>query len=172
MGKTDTIRERRVDVYLDTLERKEQWTSIAEEEGDSLSKFVQKAVEYAIAQGGPDYAELGEQSQRIQELEQLVTDLRKELKQKDIVIDKLEDDLREYRMQPFTEEEFEGVRQYDQKLIAILQDGNEITGEELYDRLGVDPTNSEQMRAIDTQLQQLEAYGLVASTARGWRWTG
>lgn len=171
MGKTDTIKERRVDVYLDTLERKERWTDIAEEEGDSLSKFVQKAVEYAIAQGGPDFAELGKESQRVQELEQLVTDLRKQLKQKDIVIEKLEADLREYRMQPFTEEEFEGVRRYDQELIDILQDSEEVTGEELYDRLSVDPTNTEQMRAIDTQLQQLEAYGLVTSTARGWRWT-
>lgn len=60
MGKTDTIKERRVDVYLDTLERKERWTEQSDAAGDSLSKFVQKAVEYGIEQGGPDSAELDE----------------------------------------------------------------------------------------------------------------
>lgn len=101
-----------------------------------------------------------------------MTALQKELKQKDIVIEKLEDDLREYRLEPFTEDDFEGVRQYDQKLIDLLQSTDRVTGEELCRRLGIDPTNTEQMEAVDTQLRQLEAYGLVASTARGWRWTG
>lgn len=62
MGKTESIKERRVDVYLDTLDRKERWTRIADEERQSLSKFVQKSVEYAIESGGPDYAELGDRN--------------------------------------------------------------------------------------------------------------
>jgi len=48
MAKTASIKECRVDVYLDTLERKERWSELAEAQGDSLSKFVQKAVGYAI----------------------------------------------------------------------------------------------------------------------------
>ena len=172
MGKTDTIKERRVDVYLDSLERKERWTEQADDAGDSLSKFVQKAVEYAIEQGGPDFSELGERAKHIEELEQRVTKLRKELKQKDIVIEKLEEDLRGYRLEPFTEDDFEGVRQYDQELIEMLQSTDRVTDDELCRRLGIDPTNTEQMEAVDTQLRQLEVYGLVASTARGWRWTG
>jgi len=48
MAKTASIKERRVDVYLDTLDRKERWSELAEAQGDSLSKFVQKAVGYAI----------------------------------------------------------------------------------------------------------------------------
>ena len=172
MGKTDTIKERRVDVYLDTLERKERWKEVAAEEGESLSKFIQRAVEYVIEQGGPDYQSLGERSQQIQELEQAVMDLRKELKQKDIVIERLEADLRQYRMQPFTEDGFEGVRQYDEELIDILQSTSRITGTELRQRLDIAPTDTDQLKALDQQLQQLEAYGLVSSTSKGWRWTG
>jgi adenosylcobinamide amidohydrolase len=48
MGKTDTIDDRRVDVYSDTVDQKERWARLAEEEGESLSKFVQKCVKYAI----------------------------------------------------------------------------------------------------------------------------
>lgn len=44
MGKTESIKERRVDVYLDTLDRKGRWTKLAEEADESLSKFVQRCV--------------------------------------------------------------------------------------------------------------------------------
>lgn len=106
MGKTDTIKERRVDVYLDTLERKERWQEIAEEEDESLSKFVQRAVEYAIEMGGPDFSDVGERSEKIQELQEEVRDLHQDVKQKDIVIEKLESELRRHRLEPFTEDDF------------------------------------------------------------------
>lgn len=172
MGKTESIKERRVDVYLDTLERKERWADIAEEHDDSLSTFVQKAVEYAIEHGGPDFVELGERSKRIRELDDQVEELRKEVKQKDIVIEKLETELRRHRSEPFLEDELEGVRKHDEDLIDILKNTDRITGAQLRERLGVDPTESEVMEGINRQLEQLEDYGLVASTANGWRWTG
>lgn len=75
MGKTDRIKERRVDVYLDSLARKERWSILAEEADESLSTFVQQCVEYAIEQGGPDFAELGEESKKIQDLENTIDDL-------------------------------------------------------------------------------------------------
>jgi len=108
MGKTDTIKDRRVDVYVDTIDRKERWSRIAEEKDESLSQFVQQCVEYAIEQGGPDFTELGEESKQIQELEEEVRELRQDVKQKQIVIEKLESELKELRTQPFTEDEFEG----------------------------------------------------------------
>jgi uncharacterized coiled-coil protein SlyX len=172
MGKTETIKDRRVDVYLDTLDRKERWKELAEEQDDSLSQFVQRAVEYAIQHGGVDYAELGEQSQQIQELEQQVTELREQVKQKDIVIEKLEDDLREYRAREFDDDEFEGIRQYNQELVELLQSRDHVTGDDLRRRLNVDPTDTDAMQAIDSQLEQLAAYGLVENSAQGWEWTG
>lgn len=172
MGKTDSIKERRVDVYLDTLERKERWKRIADEEDESLSKFVQKAVEYAIEHGGFDYAELGEQSKKIQSLEQEVSDLRQEVEQKDIVIEKLRNDLQRHRMQPFLDEDYEGVREYDQELIALLKEADRITGDELVRRLDIDPTQSDLMKGLNQQLEQLEAYGLISNTSKGWRWDG
>ena len=40
MGKTDTIRDRRVDVCVDTNDRKERWSQFADGEGESLSNFL------------------------------------------------------------------------------------------------------------------------------------
>jgi len=172
MGKTESIKDRRVDVYLDTLERKEKWKGLAEEEDESLSKFVQQCVEYAIEQGGPDFSELGKRAKKIQELEEEVRDLRKEVKQKDMVIERLESDLKRYRMEPFLEEDFDGVREFDQELIEIIKGTDRITSEDLIRRLDIDQTDQDLMKAINSQLQQLESYGLIAHTSKGWRWVG
>jgi hypothetical protein len=55
MVKTDTIKDRRVDIYVDTIDRKERWARIADEDGESVSQFVQQCIEYAIEKGGPDF---------------------------------------------------------------------------------------------------------------------
>lgn len=172
MGKTESIKERRVDVYLDTIERKERWTQAAADEDESLSKFVQKCVEFTIEKGGPDFAELGQRGKKIQELEQQVKELRKEVDQKDIVIEKLESDLKRYRMKPFLDDGYEGLREYDRELIEILKGADRLTSEELVRRLGVDQTDQDIMRGVDAQLQQLESYELIAHTPHGWRWVG
>lgn len=172
MGKTDTIKDRRVDVYLDTLERKERWKRIAEEEGESLSKFVQQAVEYTIQRGGPDFSELGDESKKIQELEQEVSELRKDLKQKDIVIEKLESELKQHRMEPFLADEFEGRRQYDEELIEIIKSSDRIPGETILKRLDIAPTNTDLVKGVNSQLRQLERYGLIENTPQGWVWIG
>lgn len=172
MGKTDTIKDRRVDVYVDTIDRKERWARMAEKEGESLSTFVQHCVEYALEQGGPDFTELGEERNQIQDLEEEVTELRRAVKQKEMVIEKLETELKELRTQPFLDEEFEGRRQYDEDLIEELKRADRLTGEELVRRLDVDPSDTELAKGLNTQLEQLEAYGLVQSTPQGWVWTG
>ncbi len=172
MGKTESIKERRVDVYLDTLERKERWKQMAEEADESLSTFVQHCVEYAIKQGGPDVSEFGQHAKKIQSQEQKIKQLQKEIKQKDIVIENLESDLKRYRMGPFREEDFEGKREYDEELIELLQRTDRVTSEEIVHRLDVDPADQELMQAVNNQLHQLESYGLIQPTGNGWRWVG
>lgn len=172
MGKTDSINNRRVDVYVDTLERKKRWIEHADEADDSLSKFVQKCVEYALQQDGPDFAELGKESKRIQELEAEVRELNQDVKQKQAVIEKLETELRQRRSTNFVADEFEGRRQYDEELIELIQGSQRITGDEILRRLDVDPMETEVVRGINAQLEQLERFGLVESTPQGWRWDG
>lgn len=172
MGKTDTIKDRRVDVYVDTIERKERWSRVAEEEGESLSKFVQQCVEYAIEKGGPDFTELAEESKEIQELKEEVNDLKLDIEQKEIVIEKQKTELKKLRSQPFLEEDFEGTRKYDEDVIDELKNADRLPADELIRRLDVDPSDAELVEGINTQLQQLEDYGLVRSSPQGWVWEG
>ena len=38
-------------------------------------------------------------------------------------------------------------------------------------RLQVKPTNTEVIKAISTQIENLEAYGLLRNTGKGWIWS-
>lgn len=125
-----------------------------------------------IEQGGPDYAKLGRESQQLQELEQELRELRKEIKQKDIVIEKLESETRKMRARPFLDEDFEGTREYDRELIDLLQGSDRVTDTDILHRLDIEPMETELVQEVNQQLEQLEAYGLVQSTAQGWVWVG
>ncbi len=85
-------------------------------------------------------------------------------------MEKLEEDLRLYRAQMFTEESFTGIRQYDRKLIEIVREPSSHSSEEILSRLGVKPREQKAVKAISVQLENLERYGLVKSLSKGWVW--
>jgi len=70
------------------------------------------------------------------------------------------------------EERFEGVRKYDKELIDILKRRGVVDSDALLEYLGIDPRDSDLVKAVSKQLESFEAYGLVSLTKRGWRWTG
>ncbi|UCH01530.1 MAG: hypothetical protein JSV20_06625, partial [Candidatus Bathyarchaeota archaeon] len=77
-----------------------------------------------------------------------------------------------YRAKPFLDEEFHGVRKFQKDLVDILRKAGSLSNEEILSRLGIEPSEHEAIRAISIQLDILNSYGLVTSTARGWKWTG
>jgi hypothetical protein len=38
--------------------------------------------------------------------------------------------------------------------------------------LGIDPKDTDIVKAISLELEALENYGMIISNARGWRWIG
>jgi hypothetical protein len=96
--------------------------------------------------------------------------LRDDLNQKKIVLEKYDTELKRYRSQAFVEDKFEGVRKYNRELIAVLKRGAVLDSYKLLEDLSIDPNDSQLVRAISQQLEELEAFGLVTSTQRGWRW--
>lgn len=136
----------------------------------SVSNFVQNCVEYAIKSGGPDFITAGEQAGEIQQLRQELRQKEETIDEKDIVIEKLQTELKRHRTAPFRDEDFSGVRQFDTELIDILQDSGNVRSERILRELNVDPQNTDLMQALQAQLRQLEQYGLVEETLHGWRW--
>ena len=54
MGKTETIKKRRVDVYLPSELQKERWNQYARKMKTPLSKLIISVVETHIGEGLPD----------------------------------------------------------------------------------------------------------------------
>ena len=178
LGKTETIKERAIWVYLPSIEHKESWQKLAKQSGVSLSKWVIEAVEEAVRPA--EELELKPRKDLEEELEGLkkeVAGLRGELRQQKIIREKLERELRRYRAEPFLVPEFEGVRRYDKELIELLRSSRSLVGKpkaltdiEILQYLGIDATEEEAVKAVSTQLANLEAYGITKSTPKGWRW--
>ena len=171
MGKTETIKKRSIYVYLNSLDQKQRWQEYAKKQGTSISKFVVERVENALSQDEDDsYKSRGELWGEIKELKEQLDKVGREKRVLEIALDRLEEELRRYRAQPFLDEDFTGVRHYQKGLIDILKEGGHRDNEEILSRLGIRVSEQEAVKAVAKQLENLEAYGLVRSTPRGWVW--
>lgn len=164
-------RSRYVYVYLPSPDDKSRWESLAEKAGVPLSRFVIDIVEGALAEQS-DLRPRGELLKELGRLRNENMELREELKQKKIVIERYESELKRYRGEAFLDDKFSGVRKYNRQLIDILRRGETVDSYRLLEELGIDPRDYDLVNAIARQLEELEAYGLVINTSRGWRWVG
>ncbi|MFQ6107497.1 MAG: hypothetical protein ACE5QF_07940 [Thermoplasmata archaeon] len=173
MGKTETIKERAVYVYLPSVETKEQWTRYAEKMGTSLSKFVIECVrEYVEEREDPTFVKRGELVREAGKLKERVRTLSEDLEARNALITRLEEEIRRYRAQIFSDKEFQGIRTYDKRLIETLKAGDIVSDDHLLAELGAGPRDPDAVKAISGQLEGLRAYGLVERTPKGWRWKG
>mgnify|MGYP000865432057 FL=1 len=164
-------KSRYVYLYLPSAEDKARWESLAQEAGVPLSKFIIEMVESTLSEQS-DFKPRGELIKEIGRLKSENKELRDDLNQKKIVLEKYENELKRYRSQAFVEDRFEGARKYNQELITILRRGVTIDSYKLLDELDIDPKDTDLVKAVSVQLEDLERYGLVSSTQRGWRWVG
>jgi hypothetical protein len=173
MGETETIKQRAIYVYLPSVEQKEKWQKCAEKLGVSISKFVIEYVENSLRQEeGQDYKSKSELWKENDDLKQQVADSAKKNRMLETVVDRLEQEVRKYRARPFLEREFEGVRGYEKELITLLKSRDVATADQIFSHLGIDPSEHDTAAGVSKQLENLEAYGLVKSSPRGWKWTG
>jgi len=171
LGKTETIKERAIYVYLPSTEQKERWEKCARAQGTSISKFVTEHVENSLRQETePNYQSRGELGKTIRELKDQLDKVTREKHVLEIATERLEEELRRYRAQPFMEEDFAGVRRYQKELVEILKEGRVINGEEILSRLGIKPSEHEAIKAVSKQLENLESYRIIQSTPKGWKW--
>jgi predicted RNase H-like nuclease (RuvC/YqgF family) len=173
-GKTETIKDRAIYVYLPSLEMVEDWKRRAEKAGVSVSKFVIERVEDSIRreEGEEGYLSRAELVKRLRSAEEELKKLREENRLLKRLVENLDNELKRYRAQPFLQEAFEGVRRFDRDLVELLRRGGSYTEEEILAHLNIEPPDAELVKAVDRQLEALEAYGLVEYRGRGWRWKG
>ena len=173
-GKTETIKQRAIYVYLPSLEMVEDWKRRAERAGVSLSKFVIERVEDSIRkeEGEEGYLSRLELIKRLKKTEGELKQLKSENRLLRRLVENLDKELKRYRAKPFLDESFTGVRQFDRDLIELLRSGRTLSDEEIFSSLNIDPADADLVKTVSKQLEALEAYGLVEFTGKGWRWKG
>jgi len=164
-------RSRYIWVYANSRAQKEEWQAMAEKAKTPLSAWCVSIIEERLAE------EEGSQPRRklLKDMETLKAEnktLRDDLRQKEIVLERYESELKRYRSQPFMEEDYRGLRPYSEDLIRILKDRDHVDSYRLLEELGIDPRESELVKAVSRQLEELEGYKLIKSDGRSWRWIG
>jgi len=150
---------------------KARWAALAEKAKTPLSKWVIEIVESTLAENEA-FQPRREMVKELEGLRNEVKSLRDDIRQKEIVLDRYEAELKRYRAQPFQEAGYKGIRPYSEELISILKARSSVDSYRLLEELGVDPRDSELVRAVSTQLEQLEAYKLISTDGRTWKWIG
>ena len=164
-------KSRYVYLYLPSAEDKARWEKLAEDAGVPLTKFVIEVFESALDEES-DFKPRGQLVKEIGKLRSENKLLRDDLNQKKIVLEKYETELKRYRSQAFVENKFEGVRKYNRELIAVLKQGIVLDSYKLLEELGIDPNDSQLVKAFLSSLRSWKLTGLSRSTQRGWRWAG
>jgi len=172
MGKTESIKQRSIYVYLPSEEMVEDWKARAKKSGESISRFVIEHVTNSLRQeeGEEAYKSRAELLQQIREKDEQIEKLTRENEIVKLALERVENELQRYRAAPFLEEDFKGVRRYDRRLIELLKKGDTIDSDHLLHLLKINPRDTPLVRAVSQQLESLEAYGLVDKTLRGWKW--
>jgi translation initiation factor 2B subunit (eIF-2B alpha/beta/delta family) len=175
--KNKQLTDRAIYVYLPTVELADEWKSKADKASLSISKFVLEHVENSLKQEEEkkkSYISRAELLKQLKEKDEEIVKLKQDNRLLKMLADNLDKELKKYRAKPFVEDKgkFRGVREYDKELVDLLKKNATIDSDHLLKDLGISPKDTDLVKAVNSQLRYLQAYGLVEPTARGWRWTG
>jgi len=170
--RTASIRERSIYVYLPGVEMVKQWKNMADQSGMSISKFVIEHVNNSLQQeqNKESYESRSELLDEIRTSKEENKEQCKKIKMLDTLVDRLESEVRSYRLKPFIEEDFSGVRKYELELINLFKKRKDIRKEDLLDHLGINPMDTNVVKSIKKQIDNLEQYGLLKDIGGKWRW--
>ena len=177
-GKTETIKQRAIYVYLPSLEMVEDWKLRAEKDRKSLSNWIMLKVldsigfEEGSAQREQMQKELEETKKQKEDALEEIEKLRQENRMLRMLGDNLDKELKRMRTQPFVEVDFEGKKKFDKALFALLRKGHGVDKDMILSRLRIDPSDSDGIDRVRKQLESLQAYDLVEYDGRWWKWKG
>ena len=162
-------RSRYIWVYANSKAQKEQWQALADEAKTPLSAWCVSIIEERISEdeGGQPRRKL------IKDMETLTTEnkaMRDDLRQKEVVLQRYEAELRRYRAEPFQGEQFAGIRPYSKELVDVLKSHGHVGSYEILERLGIGPGESEAIKSVSKQLEELEKFNLIKADGKGWQW--
>jgi len=169
ISKTDTIKQRAIYVYLPSVQTAKRWKEVAEKEKISISKFVVEHVENSLQQE-KDHTPRSQLLENLNKLKEENNELRRQNKILNKAVDTLDSELKSFRLKPFLEPSFEGIRQYEKELITVFRRRKALRSDEILDVLSISISDQDSIKAINRQLENLQNYGLIKVVRGGWKW--
>jgi len=162
-------RSRYIWLYCKSKAQKEQWQALADKADTPLSTWCASIIEERIAEENG----LIPRHKIAKELESLKAEnktIREDLRQKEVVLQRYEAELRRYRAEPFQGEQFAGIRPYSREIVEILKARGHVGSYQILELLGIAPGESEAIKAVSKQLEELEKFNLIKADGKGWQW--
>jgi hypothetical protein len=63
-----------------------------------------------------------------------------------------------------------GMHSYDRALVDMLKRGKVLDSQEILGGLGIDPRDSQAVKLVSNQLEELKRFGLIRESPHGWQW--
>ena len=164
-------KSRYVWLYLPSKADKERWQALADKAKTPLSTYCRSIIEERLAEE-EEFKPRRELAKETETMRAEIKALRDDLRQKEIVLERYETELKRYRAQPFQEADYKGMRRYSKELVEILKARGHADSYKILEALGIDPRESELVKAVSMQLEELQAYGMVKTDGRSWQWIG
>ena len=173
-SKSNPTKERLIYVYPSSQEMFNKWVELADKIDMPLSKFVVEHVENSLQQENDlaEYISRADLSEDLQRIKEENKQSHKRIKEKDNLIDRLEEELRSYRVKPFLDTDFSGSRKFSEDLIRLFRTRLEVRKEDVLSKLGINPMDTDVIKGIKKQIEILEQYGLLKDIGGKWRWKG
>jgi hypothetical protein len=149
--------------------KKDQRQALADRAKTPLSAWCVSIIEERIAEedGGQPRRKL---TKDLETLKAENKSLRDDLRQKEVVLQRYEAELRRYRAEPFQADQFQGMRPYSKELVDILKARGHIGSYQILELLGITPGEAEAIKSVSKQLEELEKFNLVKADGKGWQW--
>ena len=152
--------------YLPSSADKDRGQALADKAQTPLSNFCISIIEERLAEE-EDFKSRREMACELEALRAETKTLRDDIRQKSIVIDRYEAELRRYRSQAFLDESFKGIRHYSKELVDLLKARGHVDSYRLLEALWIDPRDADLVKAVSRQLEELEGFGMVKAEAGG-----
>lgn len=155
-------------IYFPSEIELKNWMEDAKSSGVSLSNYILEMVSK-----GRDASSLSSRINLSKELEELRSEnrmLKRDNQQKTLLVEHYETELFKARNKAFHDIDSEVSEGYDTRLVELLRKGKTIDSHRILMNLGIDPRDSDAVKLVGNQLEELRRFGLVRETPAGWRW--
>jgi predicted RNase H-like nuclease (RuvC/YqgF family) len=175
--KNSPISERRIYVYAESVEQANQWKKTAKNAGMPISRYISELLEDHI-----NAEDTGTARKELQKNIMLMEDQNKQLRAENVnlsqqiertnkLIERYEEQLQQLKQGAWLEDsKFDGVRDYEKKLISLLKEQKSIREEKLLDLLHILPTDTNAIKAIMNQIETLLDYGVIKVNKGCYQW--